>query len=190
MRSMIPFRGWLRRLWRCRRGVAAVEFAIALPILVVLLIGGAEYTRYCVANQKLERVTASVADLTSQAQSLSLAELQTIFGVVDTMLRPFSIDESGKVIVSSVSGQGSKAVVKWQESYGGSGDQTKVGAKGATATLPSGLTLRDGENVIVCETFMLFEPMFVSDLINEARLYRVAAFRPRFGSLEQDPRGG
>lgn len=186
---LIPSWVWLGRLRRCQAGAAAVEFALSLPLLVTVVIGGAEYTRYCIANQKLERVAASVADLVAQGQGVSLADLQTVFSAVDNMMQPFSLDNAGRVIVTSVSGQSGRPVVQWQEAYGSSSDHSRVGVKGGTATLPAGLNLRDGENVIVCESFMLYEPMFATDLLEANRLYRVAAYRPRFGALEADPRG-
>ena len=37
-----PYSGWLRRFARDRDAVAAMEFAIVLPIMLLLYIGGVE----------------------------------------------------------------------------------------------------------------------------------------------------
>jgi Flp pilus assembly protein TadG len=189
MRLGVPWRG-LARLRRCRRGSAAVELALVLPLLATLLMSGMEYVRFLILNQKLERASAMVADVLSQAQiGLTLREIDAVFGAVDQMLEPFELSADGSVIVTSVSGEGAVARVQWQERYGHGSDHSAIGAKGETASLPYGLTLRDGENVLLAEVYFTYAPMLLEHVLADARLYRVAAYRPRFGPLDQDPRG-
>ena len=38
--------GWSTRAWRDRRGVAATEFALVLPLLLLLLVGITEFGTY------------------------------------------------------------------------------------------------------------------------------------------------
>jgi hypothetical protein len=178
----------ITRLRCCRKGTAMLELALVLPVLVTLLISGAEFTRLVIANQKLERVSASVADMVSQSQSLPLSQLQSIFGMVDRMMAPFPVVTDGTVIVTSVSGVNGKPVVQWQETYGHGSDPSKLGGRGQEAHLPAGLTLRDEENVIVCEIYLTYEPMVMDRVLDDQKLYRVAAFRPRYGPLDTDPR--
>ncbi|NBC96331.1 MAG: hypothetical protein GVY27_08260 [Deinococcus-Thermus bacterium] len=50
-----PRRGRLLGLfWRARRGVAAVEFALLLPVLMLLSLGCVELAQYVVLHQKLQ----------------------------------------------------------------------------------------------------------------------------------------
>ena len=56
----------LRRLKRDRRGTLAVEMAVATPVVIGLLLSGIEVTRHVLLNQKIERASATMADLVSQ----------------------------------------------------------------------------------------------------------------------------
>ena len=57
----------LGRLKRDRRGILAVEMAIATPVVIGLLLSGIEVTRYVLLNQKIERASATMADLVSRS---------------------------------------------------------------------------------------------------------------------------
>lgn len=180
--SMLPL-----KLWRDRRASASIELALVLPLLVTLLLSGTEYVRFTILNQKVERATAMVADLIAQSSSLTTAELASLFEIVDDTLQPFALSDDGRVIVSSVTGTSAAPVVNWQESFGTGSDTSKVGDTGGNATLPNGLTLAEGENVIVSEMYYAYQPILLNDVFQETILYRVSANRPRFGSLAEPP---
>lgn len=57
----------LGRLKRDRRGILAVEMAIATPAGIGLVPSGFEVTRYVPLNQKIERASATMADLVSRS---------------------------------------------------------------------------------------------------------------------------
>ncbi|MDG4603023.1 MAG: TadE/TadG family type IV pilus assembly protein [Defluviicoccus sp.] len=177
----------LRRLSRDQAASVSLELALVLPLLCALFLSGTEYVRFAILNQKLERATAMVADMIAQSPALTLAEINSLFAVVDDTLQPFALNDDGRVIVSSVTGTATTPVVNWQEDFGHGSDESKVGAVGATATLPNGLTLADGENVIVSEVYYEYQPILLDDVFNDTILYRVSANRPRFGSLAEPP---
>jgi Flp pilus assembly protein TadG len=188
MRSLIERRR-LRRLGRDARGSASIELALLAPLLVAILTTSMEYVRFLIMDQKLERATAMVADIVSQSAFLTLDEIEVVFDSVGQMMDPFDIGADGSVILTSVSGVNGKPLIQWQERHGAGTDSSPLGsAKGQQASLPGTLAVQDGENVILCETFMQYEPMILQDLFTDSRLYRYAVFRPRFGSLDADPR--
>ncbi len=57
----------LGRLKRDRRGILAVELAIATPVVIGRPLSGIEVTRYVPLNQKIERASATMADLVSRS---------------------------------------------------------------------------------------------------------------------------
>ena len=59
------------RFLRDRRGVAAIEFALILPILVLLCLGCFEVPRYVLIWQRIERAASGVSDLVAQPTSRS-----------------------------------------------------------------------------------------------------------------------
>jgi Flp pilus assembly protein TadG len=174
-------------LWRDRRGAIAVEFAVVAPVLVALMIGTFEVTRYVLLHQKLDRMAVAASDLVSQGETITVTQLTDIFAATELIAEPFTIGADGVVIVSSVYRQTGTSTTKvaWQRSGTGTLAATStVGAQGATATMPSGFALKEGESVIVGEVFYQFRPMFAPNLVPASRLYHRAVFRPRRGTLD------
>ncbi len=174
-----------RRFFADNHGVALVEFAVALPILILMILGGFEAARYILLQQKLNGAAVTMADLAAQSETLTAAELDTLFAAVDYVIRPFTMGGDGVVIVSSIGATGGSPVeVYWQRKGAGSLASDSVVAPGGTSvSLPSGFVVRDGESVIVSEVFFRFTPILVPNLFPSAELYHRAFLRPRFGSL-------
>jgi len=181
----------IRRLFQAlrgdRRGTLAVEAAMAVPVVAVLLLGGVEVTRFVMLNQKLERTSATVADLVSRSEKLYEADLSTVFIAAGFTFEPFDLAGDGRVIVSSIyKGGGVPPRVVWQRAFGAGGGASAFGTQGANAVLPDGFVVRDGENVIVGEAFFDFVPLFTGDmvgLLDARRLSTHSVMRPRFGPL-------
>lgn len=51
---------------RGRKGVAAVEFALILPLMLLLYVGGAEVTTLLTIDRKVSRAASTLTDLLSQ----------------------------------------------------------------------------------------------------------------------------
>lgn len=174
-----------RILARDRRGSLAVEVAMSIPIMVSLLLGGVEITRYVLLNQKVERASATMADLVSQAEKLSEEDLANLFIATRYTVEPFDLAGKGRVIISSIAKSSSDADVRvvWQRAFGSGSGSSSFGAEGGAAVLPAGFTVRDGENIIVGEAFFDFVPVLGDDVLGNTTLHSHAVMRPRFGSL-------
>lgn len=173
--------------WRDCRGAIAVEFAIVAPVLVALMIGTFEVTRYVLLHQKLDRMAVAASDLVAQGETITVAQLADIFAATELIAEPFAIGADGVVIVSSAyrpTGSSTTSVA-WQRSGTGSlGATSSLGTEGAPATMPSGFLLKEGESVIVAEVYYQFRPMFAPNLVPASQLYHRAVFRPRRGTLD------
>ncbi len=175
-----------RRLRDERRGAIAVEFALFAPMLVMLVTGGIEINRFILLNQKVERASVTVADLTSQAESLTESDITDLFQVIGQVVKPFDLTGVGKIIVSSVSARnGNSPRINWQRSFGALSNSSAFGGEGNTPTLPAGFVVRDNESLIIAEVFFNYTPIIVSNVVDPVTLYNVAYFRPRYGSLDQ-----
>ena len=175
----------IRRLLVERCGAVAVELAMAVPILSMLTLSGVEITRFILLNQKIERASVTVADLTSQAESLSEGDLDSLFLVTTQVMTPFNLTGQGQVIVSSVGAKdGNPPRIGWQRSYGVLANSSAFGNEGGVPAFPSGFVVRDNENVIVAEVYYDYAPLVASGVIDPVTLYNVAYFKPRFGSLD------
>lgn len=180
----------LRRLYADRRGGLVVEFAFAMPVLTLMLMGGVEISRYALMNQRMDRLATVVGDLVSQQQTVSQNDLNAIFGATKSVAWPFDLTGSGKVIVSSISIPAPPAAqvakITWQRASGSLVESSKFGVEGATPVLPSGpppLTVSAGQTIITAEVFYHFKPILIGALVPEQNVYYKAFFRPRTGSL-------
>lgn len=177
-------------LFSNQSGVAAVEFAVALPMVMVLLLGGFEMSRYVIIHQKLEKTSFTIADVVSQSETLTIAQLNQTVIAAREIMKPYDFEGDGRVIISSVSKTGTNApVVKWQYAGGGNLSATsQVGIINQVATLPGGLTLNDKDNVIISEVFYHYEPFFSGfGLVTTPIAYKVNVFKPRLGALTTPP---
>jgi len=175
---------WLRRLLKDQRGTLAVEMAIAMPILIALLLSGVEVTRFVLLNQKIERASSTMADLTSQAEILAEGDLVNLFTASGYVVEPFDLAADGHIIVSSISMLGTASpVINWQRGFGAGSGASIFGVEGANAVLPTGFVIRDGESVIVAEAFYDFTPIFSGGVMSASTLSRYSILRPRFGAL-------
>jgi len=70
------------------RGVSAVEFAMVLPIMLVLLFGVIEITTGVAAKRKLTVATRTLSDLVSREDSADDSLLRTVFSVGGQVMAP------------------------------------------------------------------------------------------------------
>jgi Flp pilus assembly protein TadG len=79
----------LARLVRDRSGVSAVEFALILPVMLTLYIGGVEVSEGLSIDRKVNHVTSTLADLVTQSKSLSDSDVTNIFDASSAVMAPY-----------------------------------------------------------------------------------------------------
>jgi hypothetical protein len=201
---MANITGWCakRRINRhrdgARRGVAAAEFALTLPIWITMLLGASDGAYCMLVNERTDRIAYSVTDIVTQYQTISIANLNDIVQASAQLMQPLTFGGNGVVIVSSVyKPAGQPPIVCWQYKGGGTLSATSVVgtpggstncSSGGLAVLPNGLTLNDNDNVIISEVFYNFTPIFINEgLFSANTIYRVAVYKPRLSPLTNKP---
>ncbi|MFN4009226.1 MAG: TadE/TadG family type IV pilus assembly protein [Pannonibacter sp.] len=140
-----------------RRGVAAVEFALALPIMLILMIGSAETTEALNYKRKVNQVAISVADLVAQAETVSKADMTDIMYASSLIMEPYSASKL-KVIVASIEFDAKGAAkVAWSINETGGTPWTK--GSNPPITIPSGLNTPN-TTMIVGQTNGQYIPTF------------------------------
>jgi Flp pilus assembly pilin Flp len=180
----------LQRFLHSERGVAAVEFALTIPIWATLLLGATDGSYCLVINERTDRIAYTVGNIVTTQQSVSKAQLATIMQAGAQVMNPFPFVTQGVIITTSIyKPAGKSPVVEWQYIGGGGlARASKIGTTGGTPILPNGLTLSDNDNVITSEVYYVFTPMFVkSGLFGAGDVYRVAIFKPRLSQLTTPP---
>ena len=89
----------VRVLWIDAKAVAAVEFAIVLPFMLLLYVGGVELSRAMAINVKVTATSHSVADMVSQNTQVSAARMQSILGLLYILRECLP----GRILLSSYS---------------------------------------------------------------------------------------
>lgn len=173
-------------------GSIAIEMASVLFFLSVLILGTFEVPRLLLIGQKLERASASMADLVSQidpADGNVQAKINDLMTSVDSMMSPYDFGMEGRVIVSSIGNPtGNQETILWQRKNATGLDVTSsIGSQGGAPTLPGNLVVREGENIIAAEIVYHYTPLFGSIVYDEKTLYRSAFTRPRFTNLTSAP---
>ncbi|CAA7613153.1 Flp pilus assembly protein TadG [Candidatus Terasakiella magnetica] len=80
----------LRRLWTETKGLAAVEFAILMPVMVTAMLGTVEISNVVKSYSKAVSASQTVADLASQSNTLTTAQLDAIAVAAQRVLDPLS----------------------------------------------------------------------------------------------------
>lgn len=180
----------LRQYIREEEGLAAVEFALMLPMLFTLFYGGMEMTRYILITQKVEKMAHAAADVTAQSRTVTNASLDQLMAATANIMEPFDVGANSRVVISSLYrgvGQAS-ARVNWKYYGGGTMGQTgALGNVGDVPVMPSAFTFNERENLISAEVYYRFEPLLTDEFFGTTTIYRVAFYRPRLGLLTTAP---
>lgn len=175
----------MKMFWKKQEGLAAIEFALVAPMLLLLFMGAVELSRYIIIAQKTEKAAYTMSDLVAQSETISTGDLDILLLAAGEVMDPLDFSTGGYVIVSSVSRVGSgTANINWQYTGGGSATQSsRVGFQGGAATLPAGFTLDPNEGIIIAEVFYNFSPLFSGRILSPVTIYRTGLYKPRLGEL-------
>lgn len=110
----------LRNFARANKGVAALEFAIIAPLLMVpLLLGSVDLIDVMGANKRAQNAAASVADVIARDTEISNAEIAGMWRALEILMYPNNPD-SMQIRITSISiVNASTARVIWSEGHGG-----------------------------------------------------------------------
>lgn len=166
--------GGVLRSWRIdRRGIAAVEFALVLPLMVAMFFGGVEIAQAIMADRKVTLVTRTVADLVAQSSSVSNSDMSNILSAATAVVYPFDSSVLA-VTVSSVTIDGTgKATIAWSDSQGGTPRTV-----GSTVTLPAALAVAN-TSLIMGEAIYSYKPVIGYTISGTLPLSDNIYMRPR-----------
>lgn len=134
--STIQTRQRWRRFRRDTEGFALVEFAMALPVMLVAYCGMVDVVQMVMANRKVTQLTLALADLTARVATVPPAEIENIFDAAQTVLMPFDPSKASMVISSVVIDASGVAKVCWSSPRNG-----QALARGTTVTLPDSVRI-------------------------------------------------
>lgn len=174
-------RGALAQFRRSRSGLAALEFAIILPIMVLLYLGGFEVSEAFMINRKVTHATSVLGDLVAQADTISDQQMENILDAVSAVMNPYPPEEL-EVIVSGISiDSRGRARVAWSDARNAS-----AYGVGSSYTLPNGIN-QENTFLIAAEVRYEYTPTFGHTLTGSFDLHDEFYLRPRLqNAVERD----
>jgi len=148
---------WLRLALLDRRGVAALEFGLIVPLLIGLYVGAVEIGNLLSIDRRLSEVTSTAADLTAQVQTVSTADLADITTAAESIITKSYLTSMTppKIVLSSVVADANNTPkVAWSYAVNGATPRTT----NSVVTLPTGLT-QASSSVIMAEVTYAYAPL-------------------------------
>ena len=167
---------WLMGFARDHQGLAAIEFAMLAPLMLLIYFGMVEFSQAFMANRRANHMASIVADLIAQGETTTPAEVDLVFDIGALVLKPFD-DGTLSMRVSSITWTANnQAVVNWSRSRGGS---IPALTKGAVMTgVPTDLITKD-QTLIVGESHYTYSSRMTQIIKQPLTFQRRYYLRPR-----------
>jgi len=149
------------RLRRSTSGLAAVEFALISPVLVVILLGTIVICNALACRQKTINLASNVADLIAMTSSVSSTDISNAYGAGNAIMYPFPAS-STTIVISSIkySAATNQDTVDWSRAQNG----TPL-TQGSVFTPPAGVVAAtDGASAILVSVTYQYTPPIASFL--------------------------
>jgi len=190
-----------RRPRRAGLGIAAIEFALAVPVLVAATLLAVDLVTLLRGHMRMEHVASEVANLLGRYDALRESDIAVLFSAASAVANPWRIDgTAGALVLTGVVQEATGAQVAWQRRTGTLSCRSQIGTRAPTAPpvaarLPTGLTLAQGQSVVTAEACtnlyrgLLFPEVWqilvgLPDPTDPGRLPQAfALFRPRTAQL-------
>ncbi len=169
----------LSEFTRDKRGVSAVEFAMLLPLMLTLYLGGVEVSQGISIDRKVTLTARTVADLVAQVASIDTAGINAALGAATAVIAPYP-DSAVKVTVSVVDiDANGTAKVKWSSTKNGT-----ARAVGSSVTLPSALNV-PSSSLVWGEVAYTYQPSIGYLVTGTMNLTDQIFMRPRLSETVQ-----
>lgn len=177
---MIKPRAFGNRLLHDKSGLALLEFAFALPILLTMILTGAEMTNYITTKMRISQLALHLADDAARMgvntsgvdllEKISESDINDIFTGAQMQSGEMNLNANGRVILSSLEPVASpnttnKYTIRWQRCFGqktshasgyGTAGQTNLNGIGPTGRL---VTAQDDNATMFVEVYYQYQPL-------------------------------
>ena len=109
----------LRRFGRSTRGVAAIEFAAILPVLVVIFLATFDGGRAIATYMKVRAATYALASITNQYSTIASTDITAILGASSVIMAPYNASTPIVTVSQIEITSASNATIDWSATQGG-----------------------------------------------------------------------
>lgn len=175
----------IRRFAEDRSGIAAVEFALILPLLIMLYFGTVEAATLYAVDRKVATVASTMADLVSRhrdkiSQSDTLAKY---FTAAQAIMNPYPTTGLTQVVSLLFIDSNGVANVEWSVGYNGGAPRTVDTQYPLAATTEINQLARGASGyLIVSEIAYPYKPVIGLIFSEPVNLAHTEYFLPRYAS--------
>jgi Flp pilus assembly protein TadG len=166
------------------RGVALVEFACVLPVLLLMYLAGYQLTDALSCNRKVTIASRAMADLTTQNSTVTTDQMNTILSAAAKIMAPYDASNAAVRVTELYTDQKGKTTVYWSTPNG----KSTALKKGDEYILPNSLNTasRYDTYLIVSEVTYSYKPAVNFGIVGPLALYDKIYMNPRISkSVEQ-----
>jgi Flp pilus assembly protein TadG len=169
--------------------VAAVEFALVAPFIILVILAGTDLSIFMRTKMRVDQTAVELALTVTQYQNLYDSDFTGLFNAAQTLAGTTPVTGLlGTTIITGIVNNGSKQTIAWQKRSASATFNSLFGTSpGAVPVLPNTYLLPSGGVLIAVEVFTSASPWVLSanlmgtSSVTSLRSY--ALFQPRLGSL-------
>ncbi|WP_420853318.1 TadE/TadG family type IV pilus assembly protein [Sphingobium estronivorans] len=197
MKRLFPrFRRAASAIGKDESGLAVIEFAYSLPILMALSLGGLETANLAMTHMRISQVAMLVADNASRVRtSIDQADVKELFaGAEISAASVKNFKANAKIYLTELEPNGKAApntgqFIRWQCNWGSGSFTSTYGATGNgqnDATLVNGIgptdnkiTAGSGTAVMFVEVAYTYQPLVSNSIFGPKTIHYTSAFNVR-----------
>lgn len=187
-----------RRLQHDDRGLALIEFAFSLPVLVVLCMAGLECANLALAHLRVSQIAMLVADNAARVRaSIDEADVNEIMTGADLSATSLALKANGRIFLSDLEPNGKASpntgqYIRWQRCWGngtftssygvagnGQNDASMALGMGPGTTAATKVTASSGTAVMFVEVAYTYQPLISDALFGNKVIRYSSAFNVR-----------
>lgn len=161
----------LQRLAACRRGAAAVEFALVAPMLIVFHLGVVETVDAWEAHRRVAHIASTLADLTAQNRTVDTTTMNDILQAGNVLITPYASSALQERVASLSASATGVVTLDWSV-------QTTNWSQSGSPSVPADY-LNANESVIVADVVFAHKSIFALVMPKAMTMKARAYLRPR-----------
>jgi Flp pilus assembly protein TadG len=170
---MTKLRCALHRFVRDCRAASAIEFALLLPLMLTIYIGGNDVAFGLSAQFKATIAARTVADLASQYISIDSPTMTGILGAASTVMAPFPTNKLVVIVSEVTTDANGKGTITWSAAQ-----NALPYAAGTAVKLPAQLQIPN-VSMILGEVTYPYTPPVSYEITGTFNIYQNGYFFPR-----------
>jgi Flp pilus assembly protein TadG len=190
------------RCWRlfgkAQDGLAAVEFALILPVLITLFFGTVELSMALVCRADVSTMVSAASDLIAQESTTQTSDISNVYNAAATVMYPYYTGgTTGKptiritsIIYDTTTNSTTSGKIAWTCEQAGSGTLTPATrSPGSTVSLSQALLVANG-SVIMAEVAYNYTSPTTQVVTGPINMSNVWYTKPRRVAQIPSPTGG